>query len=240
MEEHQMAANGNDQRDDIAARYHLILERVARACGGAGRPAEDVRVIGVTKMKPADVVRAACDAGITDIGENYVQELAEKHAALGEIVRWHFIGHLQRNKVSEIIPFIGMIHGVDSERLATEISKRATAIGRRIPVLAQVNTSGEESKHGIAPEELIRLAEHMAGLPGIELQGLMTIPAIFDDPEGVRPMFRMLRELRDRARTTTGLPLPHLSMGMTGDFEAAIEEGATMVRIGTALFGGRA
>lgn len=238
MEEHRMA-EGTELRDDIAARYRVILDRVQRACTRAGRPADEVRVIGVTKTKPAGVIRAACDAGIIDIGENYVQELAQKHAELGEIVRWHFIGHLQRNKVSEIVPYVGMIHGVDSERLATEISRRALAIGRRIPVLAQVNTSGEESKHGIAPEELPQLAAHMAELPGIELQGLMTIPAIFDDPEGVRPMFRLLRELRDTARTVTGLPLPHLSMGMTGDFEAAIEEGATMVRIGTALFGGR-
>lgn len=239
MEEHRMP-DSTEQRDDIAARYRLILDRVESACARAGRPADEVRVIGVTKTKPAEVLRAAHAAGITDIGENYVQELVQKHAMLGEIVRWHFIGHLQRNKVGEIIPFIGMIHGVDSERLATEISRRAQTIGRRIPVLAQVNTSGEESKHGIAPDQLSQLVSHMAELPGIELQGLMTIPAIFDDPEGVRPMFRLLRELRDHTRTTTGLPLPHLSMGMTGDFEAAIEEGATMVRIGTALFGGRA
>ncbi len=223
----------------IAARYRQIRERADAACRRAGRAPDEVTILGVTKTKPAATVRAAAGAGITDIGENYVQELLGKQRELGDIVRWHYIGHLQRNKVREIVPFVTMIHGVDSERLGTEIGRQAEKLSRRIPVLIQVNTSGEESKFGIPPEEAGPLARRLAELPGLELSGLMTIPAIFDDPEGVRPMFRLLSELRGRIRRETGLPLPHLSMGMTGDFEVAIEEGATLVRIGTALFGGR-
>lgn len=223
----------------IAARYREISERADAACLRAGRSPGEVTVIGVTKTKPASTVRAAAGAGIADIGENYVQELIGKQRELGDIVRWHYIGHLQRNKVREIVPFVTMIHGVDSERLGTEISRQGEKLSRRIPVLIQVNSSGEESKFGIPPEEAEALALRLAELPGLDLSGLMTIPAIFDDPEGVRPMFRLLCELRNRIRQESGLPLPHLSMGMTGDFEVAIEEGATLVRIGTALFGGR-
>lgn len=238
----------NNQQEDsaplsetaaIAGRYREIRGRADAACLRAGRSPGEVTVLGVTKTKPAATVRAAAEAGITDIGENYVQELLGKQRELGDIVRWHYIGHLQRNKAKEIVPFVTMIHGVDSERLGAEISRQGEKLSRRVPVLLQVNTSGEASKFGIPPEEAIPLAGRLAELPGLELSGLMTIPAIFDDPEGVRPMFRMLRELRDRIREQRGLELPHLSMGMTGDFEVAIEEGATLVRIGTALFGGR-
>jgi len=225
--------------EELADRYHAIRHRVAAACKHAGRVPADVTIIGVTKTKPAAAIRAAAEAGITEIGENYVQELVAKHAGLGAIVRWHFIGHLQRNKVREIVSFVDLIHGVDSERLGVEIDRRAADAGRRMPVLVQVNTSGEASKSGVAPADLPALVERLAQLPGLDVQGLMTIPAIFDDPEGVRPMFRMLRTLRDELRRSTGLPLSHLSMGMTGDFEVAVEEGATMVRIGTALFGHR-
>lgn len=232
-------AGGPPDAAEIAANYRLVRERVDAACLRAGRDRSAVTVIGVTKTKPAAIIRMAHEAGIADIGENYVQELTAKHEELGDIVRWHFIGHLQRNKVREIIQFVGMIHGVDSERLALEIDRQATRHQRRIPVLVQVNTSGEASKSGIEPQGAPELARYMSTLPGLELRGLMTIPAIFDDPEGVRPMFRMLRALRDDLQGTLGIPLPELSMGMTGDFETAVEEGATMVRIGTALFGSR-
>lgn len=178
-------------------------------------------------------------AGIADIGENYVQELVEKHTAIGDAVRWHFIGHLQRNKVRQIARFVHMIHGVDSLRLAREIGEQAREAGRSIPVLLQVNTSGEASKFGVEPRDAITVGSELAGVDGIELRGLMTLAAFLDDPEGTRPMFRMLRVLRDELRTATGLSLVDLSMGMTGDFEVAIEEGATLVRIGTALFGER-
>ena len=224
---------------DIAVNYDQIIHRVAAACERAGRRPEDVRVIGVTKTKPAATIRAAREAGITDVGENYVQEIVEKHAELGEMVRWHFIGHLQRNKVRAIAPFVAMIHGVDSERLGEEIDRQAARLGRRVPVLVQVNTSGEESKFGVPPEEARPLAEALARMPNLELAGMMTIAAFLDDQELVRPMFRLLRELRDAISRDLSIPLPHLSMGMTADFEAAIEEGATLVRIGTALFGGR-
>jgi pyridoxal phosphate enzyme (YggS family) len=223
----------------IADNYNAILDRVAAACVRAGRSPEEVRVIGVTKTKPAATVREASEAGITDVGENYVQEIVEKHDALGDIVRWHFIGHLQRNKVRAIAPFVSMIHGVESERLGVEIDRQAESLGRRIPVLMQVNTSGEESKFGIDPGEAPSLAAALARLPNIELAGLMTIAAFLDDQEFVRPMFRHLRTLRDSISRDLAIPLPHLSMGMTADFEAAIEEGATLVRIGTALFGSR-
>lgn len=223
----------------IASNYAAILARVAAACERAGRRPDEVTVIGVTKTKPASAVRAASQAGITDVGENYVQEIIAKHDELGDIARWHFIGHLQRNKVRAIAPFVTMIHGVDSERLGAEIDRQASLLGRRIPVLVQVNTSGEESKFGVPPEEAPALARALARMPHVELAGMMTIAAFLDDQELVRPMFRLLRELREAISHDLALPLPHLSMGMTADFEAAIEEGATLVRIGTALFGER-
>jgi pyridoxal phosphate enzyme (YggS family) len=227
----------------IARNYRAIRERAAQACLRAGRDPGSVTIIGVTKTKPSSTVRAAAEAGIEEIGENYVQELASKHEELeGELhgrVRWHFIGHLQRNKVRLIAPYVAMIHAVDSERLGVEIGRQASIAGRRIPVLLQVNTSGEESKFGVPPEAASELARKLAVIPGIELQGLMTLAAFLDDPEATRPMFRLLRQTRDRLRQELSLPLPHLSMGMTNDFEVAIEEGATLVRIGTAIFGER-
>ncbi len=223
----------------IAQRYVEIRERVERACARVGRDPHDVTIIGVTKTKPAATVREAAEAGIGDVGENYAQELAAKHEELGDIVRWHYIGSLQRNKVKLVAPYVAMIHAVDSERLGAEIDRHAEQLGRRIPVLLQVNTSGEESKHGVAPEEATELARALTALPGLELRGLMTLAAFLDDPEQVRPMFRLLRLTRDRIETELGISLPELSMGMTNDFEVAVEEGATMVRVGTAIFGAR-
>jgi pyridoxal phosphate enzyme (YggS family) len=223
----------------IAARYQAIRARADAAALGAGRKPDDVKIIGVTKLKPAAMIRHAATAGITDVGENYVQELAAKHEELGDIVRWHFIGSLQRNKVRSIAPFVALVHSVDSEKLGAEIDRQAAAHGRRIPVLLEVNTSNEPSKAGIAPEHALELARALTSLGNIELRGMMTIAAFLDDAEIVRPMFRLLRELRDHTATTLGIELPHLSMGMTNDFEVAIAEGATMVRIGTAIFGRR-
>lgn len=217
-----------------------MRERADEACRRAGRDPATVTVIGVTKIHPVATVAAALGAGIADVGENYVQELLEKQQALADRpIRWHFIGHLQRNKARFIAPFVHLVHAVDSLRLAEELSRQAVAAGRRLPVLLQVNTSGETSKFGVAPDEAESLARSMAPLPGIELQGMMTLAAFLDDPEGTRPMFRLLRELRDTLQASLGVPLPHLSMGMTNDFEVAIEEGATLVRVGTALFGAR-
>lgn len=220
-----------------------VRARIEAACLRSGRDVADVTLVGVTKMHPPETVAEAWAAGIADVGENYVQELIEKHGAIDAPVRWHFIGHLQRNKVRQIAGFVHMIHGVDSQRLGEEIGRQAVAAGRTIPVLLQVNTSGEASKYGVAPGEAMALGRTLATIEGIELAGMMTLAAFLDDPEGTRPMFRLLRslreELREELRATTGLPLPHLSMGMTGDFDVAIEEGATFVRIGTALFGER-
>jgi pyridoxal phosphate enzyme (YggS family) len=227
----------------IRENYEVIRNRIAAACERARRNPSEITVIGVTKTKPAEIVLAAADAGIANIGENYVQELLEKHdvlhTELDNRVQWHFIGHLQRNKVKLILPFISMIHAVDSERLGAEIDKQAALLGRRIPVLLQVNTSGEESKFGVTPEGAPELGRKLAAFPNLDLQGLMTLAAFLDDPEATRPMFQLLRQTRDRLRDETSLPLTQLSMGMTSDFEVAVEEGATMVRIGTALFGER-
>lgn len=216
-----------------------IRQQAADACNRVGRDPSQVQIIAVAKTKSVQAILAVRDCGIIEIGENYVQEVVEKHRAIGDAVRWHFIGHLQRNKVKYIAPFVQMIHGVDSLRLAQEINRQAEQHGRVIPVLLQVNTSGEESKFGVEPSAGLELAEGLLKLPNIQLQGLMTLAAFLDDPEAVRPMFRLLRKTRDQLQQQTGHSLPHLSMGMTNDFEIAIEEGATMVRIGTAIFGER-
>jgi len=201
----------------------------------------------VSKTFPAALVAEACRAGLTDIGENRVQEAAAKRpqvVALGVHPRWHLVGHLQTNKVKTALGLFDIIHSVDSLRLAEAISRQAeqTALGQAglpagqagpVPVLLEVNVGGEASKFGLAPEEVGRAVEQIAGLPGLAVQGLMTVAPLSADPEEVRPVFRELRRLRD------ALGLRHLSMGMTDDFEVAIEEGATMVRIGRAIFGPR-
>lgn len=223
----------------IVMRLEGITERIRIACERSGRDPGSVTLLGVTKKKSIDVVRNAITAGILDIGENYVQELMEKADAVGAGPRWHFIGHLQRNKVRVIAPIVSLVHGVDSERLAIEIDRQGELLGRSLPILIQVNTSGEDSKSGVSPSEAIDLARRIHGLPSIDLQGLMTIPAPTDNPEEARSSFRELRSLRDRIAEALSHPLPHLSMGMTDDFDVAIEEGSTIVRIGTALFGRR-
>ncbi len=236
--------NGNPEADDslsadIRERLAAVQRRVEDACSRSGRDATSVTIVGVTKRKPPEVIAAAWSAGIEDIGENYVQELVEKQQAIDVPVRWHYIGHLQRNKVKYIAPFVEMIHAVDSERLGREINRQAVFCGRTIPVLLQVNTSGEPSKYGVEPDAAADLAESLASLEHVELRGLMTLAAYLDDPEATRPMFRMLRTLREEIGRRIDGSLPFLSMGMTNDFEVAIEEGATHVRVGTALFGAR-
>jgi hypothetical protein len=198
--------------------------------------------VAVSKTFPATAVREAVRAGIQDIGENYIQELLEKREQLGEPdIRWHAIGHLQRNKVKYVAPWINLIHAVDDLELAREIDKRAAQAERVIDILVEVNTTGERSKFGVRPEATAEFVHSMAGLENIRITGLMTIGPFLPDPEGSRPMFRQLRELRDdlgRIRQPN-LRARHLSMGMTGDFEVAIDEGATLLRIGTAIFGSR-
>lgn len=213
---------------------------MAAACQRAGRSPDDVTIVGVSKTFPPALVAEACRAGLADVGENRVQEATAKVPdvqALGCRPRWHLVGHLQRNKVKTAMGLFDIIQSVDSARLAEAISRHAENLptGREspLPVLLEVNVAGEASKFGFAPEELAPAVEQMAGLPGLAVQGLMTVAPLVENPEDVRPVFRKLRLLRD------ALGLHHLSMGMTDDFEVAIEEGATMVRIGRAIFGPR-
>jgi hypothetical protein len=218
-----------------------VRSRVQAACLRSGRNPDDVSIVGVSKTQPLDTIVKARNLGIRTFGENYVQELLLKHAHDGlDDVSWHFIGHLQSNKVKYIAPFVRMIHSVDSASLAQEISRQAVKFHRPIDILFQVNTSGESSKSGVAPKDLLPLVRDCISLPSIRLCGLMTIPAPVDDADDVRSEFRLLRELCDSVRTELSLPsFVELSMGMSDDYEVAIEEGATIIRPGTALFGSR-
>ncbi len=226
-----------------------VRERIAAAARRVGRDPQEITLVAVTKTVPADRIRAAWELGVTDFGENRVQEavakiplvIPEGEAETGRPApRWHMIGHLQRNKVKRVIPLFDIIHSVDSVRLAREIDRRAGRAEKVMPVLLEVNVAGEATKYGFAPEEVLPAVEEIKELPHLEIQGLMTVPPIAEDPEEVRPHFRRLRELRDElARRFPSLNWHHLSMGMTDDFEVAIEEGATMVRIGRAIFGER-
>lgn len=224
----------------MAAVHAEELElRISEACRRAGRPREGVTLVAVTKTLPPEVVNAALAAGIADIGENRVQEYLGKRPMLGPH-RFHMIGHLQRNKVRQIVGMCALIHSVDSAELADEIDRRSADRGLVTPVLVEVNTSGEASKHGIEPDAAAALVAHIAGCAHLELRGLMTVAAFLDDLEQVRPMFRMLRTLRDRLQAAhPAMRLTELSMGMSHDYEVAIEEGATLIRVGTALFGAR-
>jgi hypothetical protein len=226
----------------IPANVKMIRERIGRCCERLGRDPADVTLVAVGKTFPAETVREVVHAGVGDIGENYVQELLQKRGALGdEAVRWHFIGHLQSNKARMVAPFAHLIHAVDSVGLARELDRRAGDAGRVLDVLVEVNTTGEGSKFGVRPDNLETLVRSMRPFPNLRIAGLMTIGPFLPDPEGSRPMFRLLRELRDglAAIDQENVTMRHLSMGMTGDFEVAIEEGSTMIRIGTAIFGRR-
>jgi pyridoxal phosphate enzyme (YggS family) len=226
----------------ISENIEVVRRRIAGACARVGRDVGGVTLVAVAKTFSAELVREVLSAGVGDIGENYVQELLAKRREIADdSVRWHFIGHLQSNKVRQIVSWIHMIHAVDSESLIREVDRRASAAGRMIDCLIEVNTTGDRSKFGIAPEEVIDLARRTENVTNVTLAGLMTIGPFLPDPEGSRPMFRLLRQLRDQV---AGMRMPHtsmkeLSMGMTGDFEVAIEEGATIIRIGTAIFGPR-
>jgi hypothetical protein len=226
----------------ISERINAVRERIALACQRARRDVSEVTLVAVTKTFPAAMVREAVRAGVSDVGENYVQELLGKRDDCGgDEIRWHFIGHLQTNKVRQIAGWIRMIHAVDSEPLVKEINRRAAEAKRTIDCLIEVNTTGETTKFGVRPDEAGALVRSLAPYEHVRIAGLMTIGPFLPDPEGSRPMFRRLRDLRDEitAAGQTNVALRYLSMGMTGDFEVAIEEGATHIRIGTALFGKR-
>lgn len=227
----------------ISENLKSIRTRIDRACNRAGRDPSSVTLVAVTKTFPADVMSIAVRAGLQDFGENYVQELLEKRALLtNEPIRWHFIGHLQTNKVKYIADWITLIQAVDTLGLVKEIDKRAERARRVIDCLVEVNTTVESSKFGLVPGDVPEFVQSAKECAHIRIAGLMTIGPFLPDPEGSRPMFRRLRQLRDElgALGQTNVRMEHLSMGMTGDFEVAIEEGATIIRLGTALFGPRA
>jgi hypothetical protein len=208
----------------------------------AGRDPDSVRLVAVSKTKPVALIREAVAAGVTIIGESYVQEARDKFSALSHLpVSWHFIGHLQTNKVKYVIRMFDLIHSVDSLKLALEIDKQAEKIDKIQNILIQVNIGEELSKSGISPRNTRTLVDTIAPLAHVRVKGLMALPPFFDDPEKAAPYFKALRLLRDDLQKTgiAAVSLDELSMGMTGDFEAAIAEGATLVRIGTALFGER-
>ncbi|MEJ2155761.1 MAG: YggS family pyridoxal phosphate-dependent enzyme [Desulfobacteraceae bacterium] len=221
-------------------RLSAIKKRIANAASACGRSPEDVRLVAVGKTQPAERVRQAILSGADIIGENYIQEAREKFDQLAQLtVQWHFIGHLQRNKAKFAVRMFDLVHTVDSLRLARELDHQAYKINKIQPILIQVNISGEPSKSGTDEAQTLDLAQNLRNLKNLRLQGLMTMPPYFDAPEKARPFFRALRKLRDRLEGQLDIALRELSMGMTGDFEVAIEEGATLVRIGTALFGAR-
>ena len=224
----------------IADNLARIRRRMADAAARAGRDENSVRLVAVSKTKPVAMMKEAIQAGVRILGENYVQEAIPKIEAIDLDVQFHFIGHLQSKKARQVVPHFSMIHSVDSVKLAEEISKRSLAAGKVMDILIQVNVAGEESKFGIRPEELRPLLEQIAPLEGVAVKGLMTMPPYFDQPERVRPFFRVLRELAGALEgAVKSVTLEELSMGMSGDFEVAIEEGATLVRVGTSIFGER-
>ena len=225
----------------IRTNIEAVEERICLACKRAGRDRSEVRLICVTKTKPVEMLQEAYEAGQRDFGENKVQEICRKKPDLPSDIRWHMIGHLQRNKVRQLIGQTAMIHSVDSLRLAETISAEAVKAGIRIPVLIEVNMAGEESKFGLAKEDVEELVRAAAALEGIQISGLMTIAPYTEDPETNRPYFAGLRELAVDIgqKCIDNVSMSVLSMGMTGDFEVAIEEGATHIRVGTGIFGER-
>jgi len=219
-----------------------IKERIRKACESCSRDADSVRLVAVSKTIAAGTVQAAIEAGVTILGENYMQEAREKFNALVQYpVSWHFIGHLQSNKAKYAVRLFDLIHSVDSLKLARELDKQAKKVDKIQQILVQVNISAEDTKSGTSADETPGLISEISKLENLSIRGLMTMPRYFYQPEKVKPFFAALRELRDqiKAQSLPNVSLEELSMGMTGDFEVAIEEGATLVRIGTAIFGER-
>ena len=225
----------------IASNLQDIQGRIRAATLAAGREPASVRLVAVSKTRPAGDVIQACQAGQVVFGENYVQELVAKAAEVPEAVEWHFIGHLQSNKVKQLAGLVSMIHSIDRFTLAEEVSRQWAKLGRCCDILVQVNLSGEATKSGTTEAEALHLVRAISILPHVRIRGLMTMPPFFDDPEAARPFFAELMRLSQRieAEGTPGVEMQELSMGMSGDFEAAIQEGATLVRIGTSIFGTR-
>lgn len=231
------------EQERILENLKAVYRRIAHAAMRAGREPDEIRLVAVSKTVGVPMLLRAVDVGMRDFGENRVQEAQGKISdsrleRASCLLRWHLIGHLQRNKVRTAVQLFDLIHAVDSAELAAELDRQAGKAGKIQPVLCQVKLSGEETKHGVSEEGSFGLIEAIGGMANLRLEGLMTMPPYFEDPEGARPYFRRLRLLREEAESR-GYRLPELSMGMSGDFEVAIEEGATIVRVGTAIFGER-
>ena len=216
-----------------------VRQTISRAERAAGRPEGSVQLIAVTKTHPVDVIQKAIDAGQLIFGENRVQEARAKIPELSSRIQWHLIGHLQSNKIRPALPLFQLIHGVDSVELLADIDRIAAELGLFPRILLQVNLAGEASKFGFSPAKLLEQVETIDGFKRANIEGLMTIPPLASSPEHSRPYYLALRELRDRLARESGFALPELSMGMSGDYQVAIAEGATMVRVGTAIFGER-
>ncbi len=226
---------------DVAANLRAVEERIARAARKASRDPTEILLVAVSKAVDADRTRQGIAAGVPALGENRVQEAKGKIQILGRRVPWHLIGTLQTNKAKDAILLFDLIHSLDRVELGRELDRRARAVGKVMDVLVQVSVAGEATKAGFLPDRLKDAMEALQLLPGIRVRGLMTMPPLAEDPEGSRPWFRQLRELADLVRGwgLEGVEMIHLSMGMSGDFEVAVEEGATIVRVGTAIFGSR-
>jgi pyridoxal phosphate enzyme (YggS family) len=235
-----------DPQTGLKERLASINQRIAAACARSGRSPSEITLVGVSKTVAPSVIKTAIEAGLRVLGENRVQEAALKINELNEVtlrhhVQWHLIGHLQSNKAGRAIELFQMIQSVDSLKLAERLNYLAGETGKRLPILIEINLGGEESKSGVSPDELLPLCEKAGKLAHLELKGLMTVPPFLTNPEEMRPYFRRLRELRDEATDNGAVDerFKELSMGMSNDFEVAVEEGATLVRIGTAIFGAR-
>jgi pyridoxal phosphate enzyme (YggS family) len=223
----------------IAENLERVREQIASAAANSGRSVDDVELVAITKTHPAENVREAVEAGQTLFGESRVQEARAKIPELSSNIRWHFVGHLQKNKVRQALPLFEMIHSVDSFALAQDINRIADEEGLYPRVLLEVNVAGEGSKFGFAPDDLREKMEALLGLPRLSLEGLMCVPPLAVESEDSRKFFVQVRELRDSLEKEFNMKLPQLSMGMTQDFAIGIDEGATLVRVGTAIFGGR-
>lgn len=223
----------------LSENLKALEDRIQAACARAGRPRDSVTLLAVSKGQSVQRIEEACALGLGIFGENRVQEAKAKVGLCPDRIRWHLIGHLQSNKCRDAVALFEMVHSVDRMELACELDRWAEKLSRRMPVLLEVNVSGEGTKFGFKPDPLPAELVRINGLARLEVRGLMTMAPWSEEAEKSRPVFRRLRELKEECENELGASLPHLSMGMTGDFEVAIEEGATMIRIGTALFGPR-
>ena len=222
-----------------AENLEAVRQRIKAACDRSDREPNSITLLAVTKSQPPEIVAAAAELGLIFFGENKIQEARAKIPLCPGKLRWHFIGHLQSNKCRDAVELFEMIQSVDSLPLAQEINRRCEQAAKRMPILLEVNVAGETSKFGYQPEKLLAELKEIHALMRLEIRGLMTVPPWSAEPEKARPFFQQLRELKTRCEQVVGMPLPHLSMGMSGDFETAVALGTTYVRVGTAIFGER-